>query len=137
MTDQDCIFCKIIAGEIPTNKVYENEYVMAFDDMEPLMPVHTLIVPKDHYRDIGDDVPEETLGHLFAAVKEVAALKGLTNGYRLMVNTGEDASQSVKHLHVHLLGGGWMPRPNDQDWGPNATNASAFYGEGAAEEEAE
>ena len=137
MTDQDCIFCKIIAGEIPTNKVYENEYVMAFDDMEPLMPVHTLIVPKDHYRDIGDDVPEETLGHLFAAVKEVAAIKGLTNGYRLMVNTGEDASQSVKHLHVHLLGGGWMPRPNDQDWGPNATNASAFYGDGAAAEEAE
>ena len=137
MTDQDCIFCKIAAGEIPTSKVYENEYVMAFDDMEPLMPVHTLIVPKDHYRDIGDDVPEETLGHLFAAVKEVAAIKGLTNGYRLMVNTGEDASQSVKHLHVHLLGGGWMPRPNDQDWGPNATNASAFYGEGAAAEEAE
>ena len=137
MTDQDCIFCKIAAGEIPTSKVYENEHVIAFDDMEPLMPVHTLIVPKQHYRDIGDDVPEETLGHLFAAVKEVAAIKGLENGYRLMVNTGEDASQSVKHLHVHLLGGGWMPRPNDQDWGPNATNASAFYGEGAAAEGAE
>lgn len=124
MTDPDCIFCKIGAHEIGTSVVYENEHVIAFDDMEPLMPVHTLIIPKDHYANIGDNVPEETLGHVFAAVKEVAAIKGLTNGYRLMVNTGEDASQSVQHFHVHLLGGGWMPRPNDQDWGPNATNAA-------------
>ena len=57
-------------------------------------------------------------------MKEVAAIKGLTNGYRLLINTGEDASQSVPHFHVHVLGGGWMPRPNDQDWGPNATNAA-------------
>ena len=127
MKDPDCLFCKIASGEVGTSKVYENDYVIAFDDMEPLMPVHTLIVPKDHYADIGDDVPEETLGHLFAAVREVARIKGLDNGYRLMVNTGDDASQSVRHLHVHVLGGGWMPRPNDQDWGPNATNASQFY----------
>ena len=122
MKDENCIFCKIGAGEIPTNKGYENEHVIAFDDMEPLMPVHTLIIPKDHYANIGDNVPEETLGHVFAAVRKVADIKGLTNGYRLMVNTGEDASQSVQHFHVHMLGGGWMPRPNDQDWGPNATN---------------
>ena len=127
MKDPDCLFCKIASGEVGTSKVYENDYVIAFDDMEPLMPVHTLIVPKDHYSDIGDNVPEETLGHLFAAVREVAQIKGLDNGYRLMVNTGDDASQSVRHLHVHVLGGGWMPRPNDQDWGPNATNASQFY----------
>ncbi len=130
MKDENCIFCKIGAGEVPTSKVYEDEYVIAFDDMEPLMPVHTLIIPKDHYANIGDNVPEETLGHVFGAVKKVAEIKGLTErGYRLLVNTGEDASQSVKHLHVHLLGGGLMPRPNDQDWGTAATNADKIYGE--------
>ncbi len=123
MKDENCIFCKLAAHEIDTKVVYEDDYVLAFDDMEPLMPVHTLIIPKDHYANIGDNVPEEILGKVMAAVPKVAKIKGLTNGYRLMVNTGEDASQSVQHWHVHLLGGGWMPRPNDQDWGPNATNA--------------
>ena len=108
MLDPECIFCKIGAGEIPTSVVYEDEDVIAFDDMEPLMPVHTLVIPKGHYSDLSDDVPEEVLGKLFSRVAHVAALKGLTNGYRLMVNTGEDASQSVKHLHVHILGGGLM-----------------------------
>ncbi|MGI6034127.1 MAG: histidine triad nucleotide-binding protein [Coriobacteriales bacterium] len=135
MKDEDCIFCKIAAGEIPTNKVYEDEYTIAFDDMEPLMPVHTLIIPKDHYRDIGDNVPPEVYGHVFSTVVKVAEIKGLTErGYRLMVNTGEDASQSVKHFHVHLLGGGWMPRPNDQDWGPNATNAAEIAKKKAEEQ---
>ena len=124
MKDENCIFCKIAAGEIPTKKVYEDDYIIAFDDLEPLMPVHTLIIPKDHFANIGDNVPEETLGHVFGAVRKVAEIKGLKNGYRLMVNTGEDASQSVQHFHVHMLGGGWMPRPNDQDWGPNATNVA-------------
>ena len=124
MKDENCIFCNIAAGEIPTKQVYEDDYVIAFDDLEPLMPVHTLIIPKDHYANIGDNVPEETLGHVFGAVRKVAEIKGLKNGYRLMVNTGEDASQSVQHFHVHMLGGGWMPRPNDQDWGPNATNVA-------------
>ena len=124
MHDPDCIFCKIGSHEIPTNVVYEDDDVIAFDDMEPLMPVHTLVIPKDHYRDLSDDVPPETLGTLFSKVAHVASLKGLANGYRLMVNTGEDASQSVKHLHVHILGGGLMPRPNDQDWGEFATNAA-------------
>lgn len=129
MKDENCIFCKIGAGEIPTSKVYEDDYVIAFDDMEPLMPVHTLIIPKDHYANVGDNVPEETLGHVFGAVRKVAEIKGLTErGYRLLVNTGEDASQSVKHLHVHLLGGGLMPRPNDQDWGTAATNADQIHG---------
>ncbi len=130
MKDENCIFCKIGAGEIPASKVYEDENVIAFDDMEPLMPVHTLIIPKDHYANVGDNVPEETLGHVFGAVRKVAEIKGLTErGYRLLVNTGEDASQSVKHLHVHLLGGGHMPRPNDQDWGTAATNADQIHGE--------
>ena len=128
MIDENCIFCKIGAGEIPTNKVYEDEHVIAFDDMEPLMPVHTLIIPKDHYANIGDNVPEEVLGHLFGTVRKVADIKDLSErGYRLLINTGEDASQSVKHLHIHVLGGGHMPRPNDQDWGAAATNADKFY----------
>ena len=129
MHDDNCIFCKIATGEIPTNAVYEDDDVIAFDDLEPLMPVHTLIIPKGHYADIGDNVPEEVLGKVFGAVRKVAQIKGLTErGYRILVNTGEDASQSVRHLHVHMLGGGLMPRPNDQDWGSAATNADKFYG---------
>ena len=124
MQKDDCIFCKIGSHEIPTNAVYEDDDVIAFDDMEPLMPVHTLIIPKDHYSDLSDNVPEETLGKLFSKVGVVAQKKGLVNGYRVLVNTGEDASQSVKHLHVHILGGGFMPRPNDQEWGEFATNAA-------------
>ncbi len=120
--DEGCVFCKIARNEIPTKVVYEDEHVIAFDDMEPLMPVHTLVIPKDHYAGLDDEVPEETLGQVMGAVKKVAEAKGLTNGWRSMVNTGPDASQSVRHLHVHVLGGGHMPRPNDQDWGDAATN---------------
>lgn len=124
MQKDDCIFCKIARHDIPTTVVYENDDVIVFDDLEPLMPVHTLIIPKDHYSDLSDNVPPETLGAVFSKVGMVAEMKGLTNGYRVLVNTGEDASQSVKHLHIHLLGGGLMPRPNDQDWGEFATNAA-------------
>lgn len=127
MTDPNCIFCKIGAGEIPTNKVYEDDVCIAFRDMEPLMPTHVLIIPKDHYRDITDDVPPATLGHCFSVVKTIAEQEKLTNGFRILVNTGDDASQSVKHFHIHILGGGHMPRPNDQDWGASATNAHKFY----------
>ena len=134
MIDENCIFFKIGAGEIPTKKVWEDDTLMAFDDMEPLMPVHTLIIPKDHYANIGDDVPEEVLGHLFGAVRTVAKIKGLgEGGYRVLVNTGDHASQSVRHLHVHILGGGKMPRPNDQWWGEHATNAGKFCAMGRAE----
>ncbi len=123
MQDPNCIFCKIASHEVPTNKVYEDDDVIAFDDMEPLMPVHTLIIPKDHYSDIGDNVPPEVLAAVFSKVGMIAEMKGLKNGYRVLVNTGDDASQSVRHFHVHILGGGLMPRPNDQDWGDFATNA--------------
>lgn len=130
MIDENCVFCKIATHEIPTNKVYEDEHVIAFDDMEPLMPVHTLIIPKQHYKNVGDGVPVDVLGHTMAAVKKVAEIKGLTErGYRCLINTGDDASQSVKHFHVHVLGGGHMPRPNDQDWGEAATNADKINAE--------
>lgn len=133
MQDDNCIFCKIARHEVPAKKVYEDDQVIAFDDMEPLMPVHTLIIPKDHYRDIIDDVPDETLAHVFQTVKKIAEIKGLDNGFRILVNTGDDASQSVKHFHVHILGGGHMPRPNDQDWGEAATNADKIAAMKAAQ----
>ena len=105
----DCIFCKIVAGEDPASVVYEDYMATAFDDLSPMMPVHTLIIPKEHHANIGDDVPDELMGHLFNTVKKVAQIKGIAeNGYRVIVNTGDDAQQSVHHLHVHVLGGAPM-----------------------------
>ena len=102
----DCLFCKIAAGDIPSNKVYEDDDVYAFDDISPMMPVHTLIIPKEHYDSLNDDVPEEILGKVFAAARKGAKLKGIdASGFRIVSNAGEDAMQSVHHLHVHVLGG--------------------------------
>lgn len=102
----DCLFCKIVQGEIPATVVYEDENVLAFEDLNPQMPVHTLIIPKQHFSHIGDSIPPEILGHLFSAVPKVAEIKGVSDsGYRIIVNTGEDARQTVHHIHVHVLGG--------------------------------
>ena len=103
----DCLFCKIIAGEIPSAKVYENDKVYAFRDINPQAPTHVLIVPKQHLA----DASELTGGNaavaadIFAAAAEIAAAEGLTNGFRVVTNCGDDACQSVHHLHFHLLGG--------------------------------
>lgn len=106
---EDCIFCKIARGEIPSTIVYEDDLVLAFEDLSPQMPVHTLIIPREHHANIGDDVPDELMGHLFNTVKKVAAIKGIDqSGYRVIVNTGKDAQQTVHHLHVHVLGGAPM-----------------------------
>jgi len=106
----DCLFCRIARHEIPAAVVYEDDIVISFEDINPQLPVHTLIIPKDHYSHIGDDVPEEVLGKLFSTVKKIAKLKGLEDrGYRIIVNTGEDGRQTVHHLHVHVLGGATMP----------------------------
>lgn len=106
---EDCIFCKIAAGEIPSTKVYEDDQVLAFEDLNPMMPVHTLIVPKEHHANIGDDIPDALMGHLFNTVKKVAETKGIAeSGYRVIVNTGDDACQTVHHVHVHVLGGAPM-----------------------------
>jgi histidine triad (HIT) family protein len=114
MKDDSCIFCKIASGEAPANKVYEDDYVLAFDDLNPLTPVHTLIIPKDHYASIGDDVPEDVLGKVFGAVGKVAKVKGIAeSGYRVLVNTGEDGGQTVGHLHVHVLGGTKLDNPRE------------------------
>jgi len=102
----DCIFCKIATGEIATNAVLENELVIAFDDLNPQAPVHTLVIPKQHYRNLQDDVPADVLAAVFSAVREVASIKGVgESGYRVIVNNGPDSNQTVPHLHVHVLGG--------------------------------
>lgn len=103
----DCLFCKIISGEIPSKKVFENEYVYAFCDINPQAPVHILAVPKKHIAS-ADDVSAENsvfVAKIFEAIPEIAKYAGLSNGYRIISNCGEDACQSVKHLHFHILGG--------------------------------
>jgi histidine triad (HIT) family protein len=105
----DCIFCKIANGEIATKAVFENDDVLAFDDLSPQAPIHTLVIPKAHYRNLDDNVPASVLGAVFSAVAEVARLKGVAeSGYRVIVNNGPDANQTVQHLHVHILGGAPM-----------------------------
>ena len=102
----DCIFCKLASHEISTDVVYEDERIFVFRDMSPQAPVHVLIIPKKHIPSL-DDVTEEDadlLAYIMEKVKEIAKLTGLDNGYRLVVNCGEDGMQTVKHLHFHLLG---------------------------------
>src|SRR5512139_862561 len=103
----DCIFCKIANGEIPVPFVYEDERVVAFDDASPQAPVHTLVVPRAHVVNFGDDgATPELLAAVFSALDEVASRKGVADsGYRVIVNNGADANQTVQHLHVHVMGG--------------------------------
>ena len=101
----DCIFCKLANHEIPTNIVFEDDLVAAFEDANPQAPVHVLVVPKAHYENIIDNVPAETLGAMANAVKKVARIKGLDEGFRVITNKGEAAGQTVMHLHWHVLGG--------------------------------
>lgn len=103
----DCIFCKIIKGEIPSAKVFENDKVYAFRDINPQAPVHILIVPKAHVAS-ADGIHAENsdlVAAIFEAIPEIAKSEGLGNGYRIITNCGEDGCQTVKHLHFHLLGG--------------------------------
>ncbi|MDR1941993.1 MAG: histidine triad nucleotide-binding protein [Endomicrobium sp.] len=112
---EDCLFCKIIKGEIPSAKVYEDEEIFAFKDINPQAPVHIVIIPKKHIESLsGAEINDaEVLGRLqLAAAKIAAQLGGLENGYRLVNNCGHDAGQTVFHIHYHLLGGrilGWPP----------------------------
>jgi len=107
----DCLFCKIVAGEIPSRKVYEDETVYAFHDISPMAPIHVLIVPKKHIAS-ADEVTRENsadVAAIFASIPAIARELGLSNGYRVITNCGEDGCQSVKHLHFHLLGGKKLP----------------------------
>lgn len=108
----DCIFCKIAAGEIPSTKVYEDDRVVAFNDLDPQAPVHILIIPKEHIASAAEinKSNSSVVAHIFEVAAKIAAEKGLDNGYRIVNNCGESAGQSVKHLHFHLMGGrdfGW------------------------------
>lgn len=103
----DCLFCKIVAGEIPSNKVYEDEAVLAFRDIAPMAPTHILVVPKTHIPSV-DGVNGENsavVARIFEVIPQIAAAEGLTNGYRVISNCGPDAGQTVNHLHFHILGG--------------------------------
>ena len=105
---ENCLFCKIAAGEIPSTKVYEDEQVLAFRDINPQARVHVLVIPKCHVSGWTDaaSMPDADLAHLFRAAGEVARMEGIDRtGYRVVSNCGEDACQSVKHLHLHVLGG--------------------------------
>ena len=107
----DCIFCKIIGGEIPSSKVYEDEYVYAFNDINPQTPVHILVVPKTHIccADAIDGENSVYVAKIFEAIPQIAKAAGLKNGYRVITNCGEDACQTVKHLHFHVMGGRKLP----------------------------
>ena len=103
----DCLFCKIAAGEIPSNKVYEDAEILAFHDIAPQAPVHVLVIPKQHVTGMSaiDEADDATLAACLRACKKVAELEGLTGGFRTVSNCGADAGQTVNHLHFHVLGG--------------------------------
>lgn len=103
----DCIFCKIVAGGIPSKKLYEDDEVIAFHDIHPIAPVHFLIVPKLHVAGLGDCAPahEGLLGRMLLLAPKLAAEQGL-DGFRTMINTGRSGGQEVFHLHIHVFGGG-------------------------------
>lgn len=108
----DCIFCKIAAGEIPSTKVYEDDTVVAFNDLDPQAPVHVLIIPKEHIASAAEinEGNSAVVAHIFEVAAKIAAEKGLKDGFRIVNNCGDSAGQSVKHLHFHLMGGrdfGW------------------------------
>ena len=107
----NCLFCKIVRGEIPSSKVYEDDTVLAFRDIEPQAPVHVLLIPKEHFDSILE-VDEKTFAHMKTVVKKLAVDLGIAeNGFRVVINTGRDGQQSVKHPHFHILGGRSMQWP--------------------------
>ena len=110
----DCLFCKIAAGEIPSNKIYEDDKILAFYDIDPQAPVHFLVIPKQHIACVNelDAENSEIVAYIFAKIPELVKKIGLKGGYRIVNNCGEDAGQTVMHLHFHVLAGrqlAWPP----------------------------
>ena len=103
----NCLFCKIIAGDIPSTKVYEDELVLAFRDIAPQAPTHVLVIPKTHISGVSGITAENSalVAHIFEVIPAIARAEGLENGYRIVSNCGPDAGQTVPHLHFHILGG--------------------------------
>jgi len=108
--DPNCIFCKLVAGTIPSRKAYEDEGLLVFHDIAPWAPVHLLLIPKRHVPSLAEVVPEDAplLGRMMAMIPQLMRDHGVTNGFRVIVNTGADGGQEVPHLHLHAIGG---PRP--------------------------
>ena len=104
---ENCLFCKIIAGDIPSTKVYEDEKVLAFRDIAPQAPTHILVIPKNHIASVAEITAEnaDIVAHIFSVIPQIARAEGLENGYRVVSNCGPDAGQTVFHLHFHILGG--------------------------------
>lgn len=108
----ECIFCKIVAGEIPSNKVYENDTVLAFRDIAPMAPVHIVVIPKAHAMQSAAEVTANNaslVADCFVAIAEIAKQEKLDGGFRVITNAGDDAGQTVAHLHFHILGGQKLP----------------------------
>ena len=106
--EENCIFCKIIKGEIPSTKVYEDEEILAFNDINPAAPIHVLVIPKKHIKSLAEmeDEDEKIVGKIYKVINEIAEKQGFKdNGYRVIVNCGKDGGQEVGHLHFHLLAG--------------------------------
>ena len=104
---ENCLFCKIAAGEIPSTKVYEDDLILAFRDIAPMAPTHILVIPKTHIPSVDGITPENSalVAHIFEIIPQIAGAEGLSGGYRVVSNCGDDAGQTVKHLHFHILGG--------------------------------
>lgn len=108
----DCLFCKIVAGEIPCDRVDENDSFLAFRDIDPKAPTHVLVIPKAHVRSLAEAEDTQMLGEMMAFTREVAAAEGLVaDGYRVVINTNEHGGQMVFHIHIHVLGGRPMKWP--------------------------
>ena len=107
MRDDNCLFCKIVGGDIPSNKLYEDELCYAFYDIAPQAPTHFLVIPKDHIGSVAEvnGGNSAVVAHIFEVIPRIAAAEGLTGGYRVVSNCGADAGQTVPHLHFHILGG--------------------------------
>lgn len=103
----DCIFCKIVDGKIPAKKVYEDEDILAFNDINPARPVHVLVIPKKHVTSLATVSPEDTmtLGKMLVKANEIAVAQGSPDGFRVIINTGRVGQQEVPHLHAHIVGG--------------------------------
>lgn len=105
MSSTDCIFCKVANKELQTKIIFENEDFLAFNDIKPVSPTHLLVIPKKHYKNLWEVEDKELLGKLLHTAKEVAKQEGLKDGFRTVINTGDNGGQTVYHLHVHVLGG--------------------------------
>lgn len=108
---ETCVFCRIVRGEIPATVVARNDTVMAFRDLDAKAPVHLLVIPLEHVESLADSADPVALGELLAMARTVARQEGLTGGYRVVINTGQDGGQTVGHLHAHVLGGRHMAWP--------------------------